>query len=462
MTLETISSLLPVSTAGMAAIVSALIAFGLGLGLWCAHRRLRLLTTALEASGCGLVTIERGTRVLSANRQAARLLGRPEGIARDTQTRRLFGGTLAAAVQAPGDGQPVRGTAHRPDHGWFPATLQSLGPCGGLARQRRLWLLRDLSDGQELERLRKTEERFNASQRFGRIGVWDWNIKTNEVFWSDEVFPMFGFTPNAITPTYDLFIAMVHPDDFLALTDSERACLSGTALHDQEYRVVWRDGSIHWIRETADVLRDPAGAPRRMVGVIREVTEEKEAHRRALRIAMLDPLTGLPNRATFLERLDTELSRTDETGAPIPLALAFIDLDDFKPINDTYGHLMGDRVLMAISKRLNEAVRPQDMVARVGGDEFVALLWGCRDGARARTVAARLLDAVTAPVSIDTVTHRVRASIGISLYPSLVSTRDDLIATADQAMYVAKRSSGHPIRLHGEEDAGEAGEGPEL
>ncbi|ABC21435.1 diguanylate cyclase domain-containing protein [Rhodospirillum rubrum] len=450
MTLETISSLLPMSAAGLAAVVSALAALGLGLGLWCARHRLRLLTAALEASGCGLITIEGGTRVFQANRQAARLLGRPEGLARDTQARKLFGGTLTAAVQGPGDGQPVRGTAHRPDHGWFPATLQSLGPCGGFARQRRLWLLRDLSDAQELERLRETEERFNASQRFGRIGVWDWNTETNEVFWSEEVFPMFGFTPAEITPTYDLFIAMVHPDDFVALTDSERACLSGTTLHDQEYRVIWRDGSVHWIRETADVLRESDGTPRRMVGVIREVTEEKEAQRQALRIAMLDPLTGLPNRATFLERLEADLGQVDETGVAVPLALAFIDLDDFKPINDTYGHLMGDRVLMTIAKRLSEAVRPQDMVARVGGDEFVALLRGCRDGARARTVAARLLDAVTAPVSIDTVIHRVRASIGISLYPSLVSTGDDLIATADQAMYVAKRAGGDPIRLHGE------------
>ncbi|WP_051013960.1 diguanylate cyclase domain-containing protein [Pararhodospirillum photometricum] len=414
---------------------------GLLAGLWRSRRRLKTLEAVLEGTRDGVFETDRFGRVVWASRRASAMLGVREGVHPGTMVRTLFGATVTAVLEkdGPPSSDPVRGTAHCADGGWFPATVHRVaGPA-------RVWILRDLSDEQELARLRAAEERSNTSRRFAGLGIWDWSIDSDTLFWSDEMFGLLGLRPGEMAPSRGRFLALIHPEDTARVSESEAACLDGRKAYDEDYRVVWRDGSVRWLRETANLVRDDTGQAVRMVGVVRDVTQEKEAENRVLRLALHDPLTGLPNRAAFEARLDQVMVRAREDQRQV--ALAFIDLDRFKPINDTFGHATGDRVLTIISHRLSEAVRPDDMVARVGGDEFVAVLAGCDNDAQALTVAGRLLEAIRSPIILDGVIHKVGASIGVSLHPKLAATREALVHSADLAMYAAKRGGSLRVRL---------------
>jgi PAS domain S-box-containing protein len=184
-------------------------------------------------------------------------------------------------------------------------------------------------------RLRADLERLRTSQTFSGIGTWDWQVNTETLHWSDEVYPMFGFAPGEVTPSYALFCSMVHPDDAARVRGGEIITLHSGRQHDQEYRVIWRDGTIRWLRETGDILRDAAGRPVRMIGTVRDITDDKAREQRMLHLAFHDELTGLPNRAYFRARMEDALARARRAGTLV--ALVFIDLDKFKPINDRHG-----------------------------------------------------------------------------------------------------------------------------
>lgn len=170
-----------------------------------------------------------------------------------------------------------------------------------------------------------------------------------------------------------------------------------------------------------------------------EVTERGKVDRQA---ALHDHLTGLPNRALFCDRLEhgiEQAKRHDRT-----LAVMFVDLDDFKIINDTYGHDAGDMVLQTIAERLKENTRGEDTVSRLGGDEFILLINEVREEKDISLVAENLIKKIQAPCNINTgdltFSRSIKASIGISIFPKDGATADILVTTADRAMYVAKRN----------------------
>ncbi|HLO76261.1 MAG TPA: diguanylate cyclase [Magnetospirillum sp.] len=281
----------------------------------------------------------------------------------------------------------------------------------------------------ELDRLRK-------SQTFSGVGTWDWLVDTDTLHWSDEIYPMFGFAPGEVVPTYSLFCSMVHPDDARRVREGEIACTAGTRLYDQRYRVVWRDGTVRWLSETGDIIVDDDGLPVRMIGTVRDVTEEKAREQRMQHLAFHDELTGLHNRAYFNIRMEDALARARRQSGL--MALAFIDLDRFKPINDLHGHAAGDAVLVALAQRLQQTVRATDCVARLGGDEFVVVLEHLSTPDEATALASKLLNAVRAPFALDGLTLNLDASVGIALYPVHADNAVSLIEQADRAMYAAK------------------------
>lgn len=295
-------------------------------------------------------------------------------------------------------------------------------------------------------RLRAELGLLRTSQTFSGVGTWDWRVDTETLHWSDEVYPMFGFRPGDVTPTYSLFCSMVHPDDARRVREGEIANIAGAGTHDQEYRVVWRDGTVRWLRETGDTLRDGAGRAVRMMGTVRDITDDKAREQRMLHLAFHDELTGLPNRAYFRVQIEDALNRARRAGSLV--ALAFIDLNHFKPINDSHGHATGDAVLVALAARLRSALRASDCVARLGGDEFVAVLEELRAPADAAALADTLLAAIRTPVGVDDLTLELDASIGIALYPLDADTPERLIEQADRAMYAAK-AGGTGYRLIG-------------
>ncbi len=177
---------------------------------------------------------------------------------------------------------------------------------------------------------------------------------------------------------------------------------------------------------------------RAMIAKIQEeLAGAQEREKRARYLAFHDDLTALPNRRFFRERLDCALR--DRGAGPPNLAVIYLDLDDFKALNDTYGHATGDALLNLVAERLAHALRAEDLVSRLGGDEYACLITGVSSRDRLQHIAATLFESVSAPFKIGTLTLNVRPSIGVAVCPSDGTTTDDLMRAADTAMYGAKR-----------------------
>ncbi len=320
-----------------------------------------------------------------------------------------------------------------------------------------LWLLRRERRAQaqlrayrkRVEGLPDDAERFKRSQYFARIGTWDWEVDTQRLYWSEAIYGMFGFKVGEVVPSYELFCSCVHPEDRERVRAGELRCLETGENHDEEYRVVWPDGSIHWLRETGNVVKNVHDTTIKMMGVVRDITDEKVSTRQLQQLAHFDPLTGLPNRLMLEQRLSQALeqARLNQTR----VALVFVDLNGFKAINDQYGHAAGDRVLNATAQRLQGILRSSDTVARIGGDEFVVVLEGLSPGLdlteEARRIGEKIFSQLSPPVEVDSQRHSIGSSLGVAVFPDHAGRMDQLLHVADLAMYEAKRSGNNQYRL---------------
>ena len=245
---------------------------------------------------------------------------------------------------------------------------------------------------------------------------------------------------------YAIWDRLVHPDDYARVTASEAQCArSGEALV-QEYRLRAADGRWVWIRDEMTVLRGPD--ERRdplFYGVMLDVTDRKRMESELERLALYDPLTGLPNRALFTDRLRHALGRRERSTTT---AIYFLDVDRFKRINDSLGHGAGDEVLCEVAHRLRSALRPEDTVARFGGDEFTILCESVGGVLEAVNVADRLQQPLSTPIRAGGGELRLSASIGVALAePGELPDGARLIENADAAMYRAKERGGARAEL---------------
>lgn len=199
-----------------------------------------------------------------------------------------------------------------------------------------------------------------------------------------------------------------------------------------------KDGGIFPMEASISEMRQ--GESVSYASVVRDITARKRAEEHIRHLAHHDPLTGLPNRFLFADRLEAAITRAVRHKTRI--ALVFIDLNRFKPVNDVYGHAVGDKVLVGVANRLCACLRKTDTVARIGGDEFVAVLEEISGEKEVRGLAGKIVAAVSTPEAIDGVEHSLGASLGISLYPDDSSEPLELIDKADKAMYLAKRHGG--------------------
>lgn len=212
------------------------------------------------------------------------------------------------------------------------------------------------------------------------------------------------------------------------------------------FRMIRRDGSVVWFETTSRSVRDPgSGNVEEIIGVSRDISERKRAEEQIEFQAYHDALTGLPNRRLFRDRLTVALAHARRMRTP--LAVMFLDLDRFKEVNDTLGHSFGDEMLKSVAMRLQAALREEDSIARMGGDEFTVLLADLGSTDDAATIAQKLIEAVAQPMRIDEREIFITTSIGIALFPSDGDTAELLLKNADHAMYRAKDAGRSSVQL---------------
>jgi diguanylate cyclase (GGDEF)-like protein/PAS domain S-box-containing protein len=312
---------------------------------------------------------------------------------------------------------------------------------------RVLGAVADITERRRAEvELREMTADLVRAQELGRIGSWAWYPQEGRNVWSDEARRIYGFTDEQIAAgDPDLFFNCVHPDDRDDVVRSAWEAFRSGYSSAVDHRVVHPNGTVRWVRGQGDVERGPDGTPYRMVGVVIDVTDQYEANRELERLAFHDPLTGLTNRTSFQRRLEVAVERAKRSGSSV--AVLYIDLDDFKLVNDSFGHQAGDELLRETAARLRRRTRAGDLIGRQGGDEFLVLLHET-DAAGAERVAASLLETLKQPFAVLGAEVHLSASIGISIFPLDAHSSLELAQHADTAMYAAKQSGRNNAKMY--------------
>jgi diguanylate cyclase (GGDEF)-like protein/PAS domain S-box-containing protein len=285
--------------------------------------------------------------------------------------------------------------------------------------------------------LRESEERYALTAEGANDGLWDWDLKTGQVYYGRRWKGMLGYEEQEVGLTPEEWLGRVHPDDVEQLKVDLDLHLAGrTANLTNEHRMRTRQGNWLWVLARGVAVRDKEGAATRIAGSMADIQERKASQEKLLFDAFHDPLTNLPNRALFMDRLDHALRRVRRR-ADLHAAVLFLDLDRFKIVNDSLGHPQGDELLRQIARRLEEVSRDGDTVARLGGDEFVVLLEEIRAVDEAEAIAGRIQATLSNPFTLGAQEVFTSASIGIAI-SSGDDGAEDLLRDADTAMYSAK------------------------
>jgi diguanylate cyclase (GGDEF)-like protein/PAS domain S-box-containing protein len=295
-----------------------------------------------------------------------------------------------------------------------------------------------LSHKHAQEGLKESEERYALAARGANDGLWDWNLATNAVYFSPRWKAMLGYQDDEIADKPQEWFDRIHEAERERVKEEIAAHQRGLTPHfESEHRVHHKDGTYRWMLSRGVAVRDQSGKPVRMAGSQTDITEGKVS----------DPLTNLPNRLLFLDRLG-RLMRHAKRHPDHKYAVLFLDLDGFKMINDSLGHLAGDQLLLAVAKRLENCLRETDTVARIalqtftlarmGGDEFTVLLDDVKEPIDADHAAQRILRELSASFLIGGKEIFTSASIGIALSNISYQHPEEIMRDADTAMYQAK------------------------
>ncbi|HEX5761265.1 MAG TPA: EAL domain-containing protein [Thermoanaerobaculia bacterium] len=287
--------------------------------------------------------------------------------------------------------------------------------------------------------LRESEERYALALQGANDGLWDWDLKSGNVYFSPRWKSMLGFESEEVGSEPREWFDRVHPDDLMVLKAEISAHRAGGTPHfKSEHRMLHKDGTYRWVLSRGIAVRNGTGEAHRMAGSQTDITGRKLAEKRLQHDAFHDALTGLPNRALFMDRLGVALAHARRRGDHA-YAVLFLDLDRFKNVNDSLGHNVGDELLVAVARRVEVLLRPGDTVARLGGDEFAILLDGVEEPAQATRVAQRINRELSRPFTVQGHEIFVTTSLGITLSSSAVYERpEDVLRDADTAMYRAK------------------------
>jgi len=309
------------------------------------------------------------------------------------------------------------------------------------------------------EQLVREQASLAEAQRIAQIGSWQFDYSLKSTVCSDQTYRIFGVEPDEVEPSLDFMLQYVHEDDqervrqyFAQVRES-----SGTSSIDHQLKLL--DGTIRTVRQKVEPEFNADGKVIGLNAIVQDFTKRREVEEKVHRLAYYDTLTKLPNRILFQEQLELamEMANLQET----QLAVLYFDLDDFKRVNDTFGHGTGDKLLHEVGLRLGESLRisrkspvvasVQNSIARMGGDEFTIILNNVTHRSDVETVAERIIRVVSKPYKIDGYELFTSPSIGIALYPQDGLNADNLLQNADMAMYEAKRTGKSMYMLHNEE-----------
>ncbi|HRY16809.1 MAG TPA: EAL domain-containing protein [Candidatus Competibacteraceae bacterium] len=314
-----------------------------------------------------------------------------------------------------------------------------------LLEYRVRYLLRASAD---VASLHESERRLTTAQRIARLGYWDWSQSQNFLRLSREVCEMLGLDPQAPEVPFRVILNHVHEKDRNILDQWIEEIWQGGKSRAISHRLIDANGNIRYVQQQVEAVLDAFGNPSHLYGTLQDITELRRAEERIWQLAFTDSLTRLPNRELFKDRLDTALKLAKRRNSQ--LALLFLDLDNFKRINDTLGHGVGDLLLQATAERLklsvrandsvsrNEAEEQDESIARLGGDEFTVLLPDIQHSADAAIVAERIQASLSQPLTLSGHEVFITPSIGIAVFPQDGEDPDTLIKNADLAMYFAK------------------------
>ena len=403
------------------------------------------MAAADQVEECLVITDPKG-RILFANRIFARLAGLPgEKVSGKSLTALDLGcdgdfmealAESMAASRAHKDQTVLRREGEPDLH--LAVTLSPVGKDGGPATHF-IVTGRDVTRRVLVEaQLRASEERYALAAQGANDGLWDWDMRADRVYLSPRWKAMVGRAEEDLGEDLDSWFGCVHPEDVEEFKVKLYAHIEGLSAHfEHEHRMDTPGGETRWVLTRGLTVRDEAGRAYRMAGSMTDITVRKLAEQQLVHDAFHDALTGLPNRALFIDRLEQSMARAQRKDDH-RFAVLFLDLDRFKLVNDSLSHTIGDRLLIQAAERLQASLRPADTVARMGGDEFAILIEEVRDARDAAAFADRIERSLKEPFLVEGSEIFTSASIGIALGSPSYERAADILRDADTAMYRAK------------------------
>ena len=288
--------------------------------------------------------------------------------------------------------------------------------------------------------LKRSEERYALAAQGANDGLWDWDLKEGLMYFSPRWKSMLGYREEEITAEPEEWLRRIHPDDVARVRSELCAHQQGTTPHfESEHRIIRHDGTYCWVIARGLAVRDATGEVCRMAGSQTDISMRKRAEEQLMHDAFHDALTGLPNRSLFLDRL-THCVKLGHRRPDYGFAVLFVDLDRFKTVNDSLGHLAGDRLLREVAGRIKNSLRNGDTLARFAGDEFVVLFEDVTEVTTVTRIVERIQEYLVQPLELNGQTVMPSASMGIALSTAGYERAEDILRDADTAMYRAKSS----------------------
>jgi len=287
--------------------------------------------------------------------------------------------------------------------------------------------------------LRESEQRYALAARGANDGLWDWDMGCNKIHYSTRWKSMLGYKEEEIGDEPSEWLDRIHPDDREKVEAKIESHLNGQDPYfESEYRILHKEGTCRWVISRGLAVRNEDNKAYRMAGSLTDITLRKKVEEQLVHGAFHDALTGLPNRALFMDRLQHVITTAQRRAGSPYYAVLFLDMDRFKIINDSLGHAVGDQLLVVVGRKLADCIRPGDTVARLGGDEFAIILENISDQNHAVEVAERIRKKLVTPLSVAGHELYTTVSIGIALGAERYERPEQVLRDADIAMYEAK------------------------